>query len=182
MPVIGKTDEDLMKVVKQGDLDALVPLFDKYNIRLFNFFLRLTHNRETAEDLTQNVFSRIISYRHTYKEEYKFKTWIYQMARNVHIDNYQKNRLDYSADKDVERLGEKAGDAQAEFDREQRHKILHDALQVLPDEDREIIELSRFQDLQYNEIARITGNSEGAVRVKIHRAIKKLREIYFQIA
>lgn len=58
-------DEHLMQKVKNGDLNSLAPLFEKYHVKLYNFFLRLTRNKDISNDLTQNVFRRIISYRKT---------------------------------------------------------------------------------------------------------------------
>jgi len=68
------------------------------------------------------------------------------------------------------------------MEKEQKEQTLKEALGLLSPQHREIIELSRFQDLKYEEISQITGNSVGAVRVKVHRAVKKLKEVYFQIA
>lgn len=175
-------DEQLMKNVKYGDLDSMVPLFDKYQVKMYNFFLRYTHNKETSEDLAQNVFNRILSYRQTYNEVYTFKTWIYQIARNVHIDHYSKNKYWSSDYTDPDNTSSDARNAIEEMEKEQRERTLKEALGLLPMEQREIIELSRFQDLKYDEISKITGNSVGAVRVKVHRAIKKLKEVYFQLA
>ncbi|MBC8487987.1 MAG: RNA polymerase sigma factor [Bacteroidetes bacterium] len=175
-------DEQLMIEVKNGDTDSLVPLFEKYNVKLYNFFLRVTHNKDTSEDLVQTVFSRILSYRHSYNEIYTFKTWMYQMARNVHIDYYNKNRYCVSDYKEPEETKSEARDAIEEMEKQQRQQTLKEALEQLPMDQREIIELSRFQDLKYEEISKITGNSVGAVRVKVHRAIKKLKEVYLQIA
>lgn len=175
-------DEQLMNQVKNGDLDSMIPLFDKYQIKMYNFFLRYTHNKETSEDLAQNVFSRILNYRQTYSDVYTFKTWIYQIARNVHIDHYSNNKYWSS---DFTEPGNTATDARNaidEMEKEQRERTLKEALGLLPMDQREIIELSRFQDLKYDEISKITGNSVGAVRVKVHRAIKKLKEVYFQLA
>jgi len=86
-----ETDEALMITVRNGDIDAMSPLFERYHIKLYNFFLRLTFNKELSQDLTQNVFYRIIKYKHTYNEEYKFRTWMYQMARNNLTDFYEKD-------------------------------------------------------------------------------------------
>jgi RNA polymerase sigma-70 factor (ECF subfamily) len=69
-----------------------------------------------------------------------------------------------------------------EMEKEGQKETLKEALGLLSPEYREIIELSRFQDLKYEEISQITGNSVGAVRVKVHRAIKKLKDVYFQLA
>lgn len=73
-----------MLKVKEGSLSELAVLFERYNVRLFNFFLKLTFDKAASEDLTQTLFYRVIKYRQTYKaEEGSFKTWIYQMGRNV---------------------------------------------------------------------------------------------------
>lgn len=175
-------DEKMMINVKDGDIDSLVPLFDKYHIKLYNFFLRLIRNKETAEDLTQNVFSRIITYKHTFNEKYKFKTWMYQMARNVHIDHYNKNKAYFSGFEENERSSENIAEAIFESEKTDRHGLLKEAIDLLSEDDREILELSKFQDLKYEEISKITGNSVGAVKVKVHRAINRLRNNYFQLA
>lgn len=179
---IFSTDEELMTAVKEGDLDALSPLFEKYHVKLYNFFLRLTRDRETSRDLTQNVFSRILRYRETYNERHQFKPWIYQLARNVHIDHYNKNRYLISDYDDTEALADQDADARQKMEDSERHEILREALDQLPVDQKEVIELSRFQGLKYEEISKITGSSVPAVKVKVHRAIKKLKEIYFQIA
>jgi len=175
-------DEILMFEVKNGNLDSLVPLFDKYHVKLYNFFLRLTRNRETSEDLTQNVFSRIIAYKHTFNEQYKFKTWMYQMARNTHIDHYHKNKMYFSDYEPTEQTSGKMREAIEENERSEKHEILYEALDLLSIDEREILELSKFQDLKYEEISKITGNSVGAIKVKVHRAVNKLRNNYFQLA
>ncbi len=175
-------DEKMMINVKNGDIDSLVPLFDKYHIKLYNFFLRLTRNRETAEDLTQNVFSRIITYKHSFNEKYKFKTWMYQMARNAHIDHYHKNKAYFSDFEQMENSPEKVAEAINESEKTEKHELLKEAMNLLSSDEREILELSKFQDLKYEEISKITGNSVGAIKVKVHRAVNKLRNNYFQLA
>lgn len=176
------TDEELMLAVKEGDLDALTPLFEKYHLNLYNFFLHLTRDRESSRDLTQNVFARILKYRSSYDEKQAFKTWIYKLARNVHIDHYNKNRYLSSDFEDVDNFAGNPRDAIDALEDSERREILREALDRLPVEQKEILELSRFQGLKYEEISKITGSSVPAVKVKVHRAIKKLKEIYFQIA
>src|SRR5689334_10389950 len=84
------TDEMLMEAVKNGDLQQASLLFDRYNKRLFNFLAKMTLERAIAEDLTQNVFLRMLKYRNSYRAGAKFQSWIYQMARNVFVDHYQE--------------------------------------------------------------------------------------------
>ena len=174
-------DEKLIIEVKNGNIDSLVPLFDKYQGKIYNFFLRVTHDPTTSEDLTQTVFSRILKYRASYNEVYTFKSWIYQIARNVHVDHYSKKKLWATENSPEESCYADSREAIAAMEKEQKEQTLKEALGLLSPEHREIIELSRFQDLKYEEISQITGNSVGAVRVKVHRAVKKLKEVYFQI-
>lgn len=174
-------DEQLMQKVKNGDLDSLAPLFEKYHMRLYNFFLRLTQNRDVSRDLTQNVFRRIISYRESYDNNWKFRSWMYQIARNVHLKHYQENKFLKSDFHETEKLEVDSKSAIEEMDLETKKSTLYEALNQLSPEQREIIELSRFQGLKYQEISEITGNSVTAIKVKVHRAMHKLRKLYFEL-
>ena len=87
------TDEQLMIEVKQGDLSKATVLFDRYHKHLYNFFVKISFDRDLGQDLTQNVFFRMIKFRHTYRAESNFKSWIFKIARNVNADHYRKNKL-----------------------------------------------------------------------------------------
>jgi RNA polymerase sigma factor (sigma-70 family) len=173
-------DELLMISVRQGVLEAMTPLFNRYNVKLYNFFLRLTFDRELSKDLTQNVFYRILKYRHSYREEHKFRSWMYQMARNVLADFFEKEKIKSRDQYPEDWLKKHPGNDDEDIEKKERLKALYKALSQLPAEQREILELSRFQGLRYKEIAEITGNSVGAIKVKVYRSIQKLRELYFQ--
>jgi len=175
-----ETDESLMILVRNGDLDSVAPLFERYHVKLYNFFLRLTFDKELSQDLTQNVFYRIIKYKHTYNAEYKFRTWMYQMARNILADHYEKNKIITSDYYKPEKLSDNFLSDQEEVEKQERHKALYEALAKLAPEQREIIVLSRFQGLKYQEISKINGITVGAIKVKVHRAINKLKEAYFE--
>ncbi len=69
------SDNALMMKVRDGDLDKLGLLFERYNLRLFGFFYRLTHRRDISEDLVQGVFERILKYRESYKDDGAFSTF-----------------------------------------------------------------------------------------------------------
>ena len=174
-------DELLMQDVKNGNLDSLGPLFEKYHVKLYNFFLRLTNNKDISRDLTQNVFRRIISYRESYNDHWKFRTWMYQIARNVHLKYCQENKFLKSDFHEPEHIKQDNKTALEEMDFETKKSALHEALSQLNPEEREIIELSKFQGLKYQEISEITGNSVTAIKVKVHRTIQKLKELYFEL-
>src|SRR3954453_9367998 len=79
-------DELIMRQVRDGDVGKLETLFDRHYQGLFRYFLYLTSNRAASEDLAQEVFFRILKYRHTYQPEAGFRAWLYQIGRNVHAD------------------------------------------------------------------------------------------------
>lgn len=84
------SDSVLMQQVRDGDLRKLAVLFERHHRALFHFFLRCTGNRELGEDLVQEVYFRILRYRHTYDPKYSFTAWMYQIARNAQMDHFQK--------------------------------------------------------------------------------------------
>jgi len=176
------SDEELMAAVRADDLDQLVPLFERYHGPLFNYLTRLTNDRELSEDLTQTVFERILKYRGSYQPTQPFKAWVYQMARNVHADHWQRQQKLRVADtdvEDVERTGALRGGAFSQMRVSNSHDDLHEALNLLPVPQREILVLNRFQGFGYEEIGKLLGCTAEAARVKAHRALQALRKIYF---
>lgn len=173
------TDEQLMEAVKNGDLSQAALLFERYHVRMYNFLLRMTAHREVAEDLTQNVFVRLLRYRHTYKPDMAFKAWIYQLARNAFADHYQQEKKQRWTT--LHPQTEMKDNLQDALDQEQLEQRLIRALAQLDDDARELLVLTRFQHLKYEEVAQHLGLTVANVKVKVHRAIGNLRTIYFQL-
>ncbi len=170
-------DEELMFHVRNGTGEMLGVLFSRYQSPLFNFYCKLTGNRALSEDLVQDVFFRILKYRQTYKPGTSFKTWMYQIARNARVDNMRKQRPQVEIEDSLLPVVMPADRAQ----QTQETALLHKALMMLPEEKREILVLSRFQELKYEEIAKMLGCQPNAVKVKVFRALKDLREAYQQL-
>lgn len=70
------SDEQIMEAVKNGDLNQASLLFERFNKRIYNFLARMSNDRDVAEDLTQNVFLRLLKYRSSYNPEMKFQSWL----------------------------------------------------------------------------------------------------------
>lgn len=172
------SDEYLMQGLQEGELRYAGELFERYQVRLYNFFLYQTSDAEWSEDLTQTVFERMIRYRHTYKVEKPFKAWLFQIARNVKADYARKNKQLYS---DYTRLDQIVDKTSGTDLKEAQIIVLQKAFARLDPEQREILLLTRFQQLKYKEVGKILGYTEGAVKVKVHRAIKQLKAHYFKI-
>ncbi|MDX1627257.1 MAG: RNA polymerase sigma factor [Fulvivirga sp.] len=175
------TDEVLMNEVKSGDLQKASVLFDRYQKRLYNFFVKITFDRDLGHDLTQNTFLRMIKYRKSYKEGNKFEPWIFQMARNIYADHFRKNKMLFSDYTDVEDIKNKIKHIDDTMVEEEKEKLLYISLYKLTREQREVLILTRFQHLKYHDVAKILETSEANVKVKVHRAIKSLRDKYFEL-
>ena len=172
-------DEIIMQHVKDGNLTEMSVLFERYHLRLFNFFLQLGLKADTSQDLTQNLFYRLLKYRKSYKSGSSVKSWIYQIARNLHVDHRIKQKkadelLLITDNYPVEVFDDGDGYTTEQYEN------LELALSSLPDDQKEIIVLSRYQGLKYHEISSIVNQSVPAIKVAMHRAFKKLRSIYFK--
>ena len=171
-----------MEKVKNGDLDKLGLLFERYKKPLFGFFYGINRDSDLSEDLVQNVFVRILKYRTVFRGDGEFRTWMFHIARNVNHDNFRKNKLRYkdSIEDWEERLGSDENRA-TEFQKEDELHLLSMAMDKLPEDKREILLLSKYQDKKYKEIGEILGCSEGAVKVKVFRALQELKAVYAEL-
>lgn len=175
------TDEMIMEAVKRGELQQASLLFERYNKRIFNFLARMTMDRDLAEDLTQNVFLRIIKYRNSYKDGARFQSWIYQVARNIFSDHYQAHKNKIAGFVDIEKVSDHMPDSEESDLWDEREKLLHQSMAKLAEEQRELLVLTRFQHMKYEEVALIMDTTVANIKVKVHRAIAKLREHYFEL-
>jgi len=177
-PSTSQTDTELMCAVRDGDVSRLGVLFERHHLRLFNLFRRLGAPAGTAEDLVQEVFFRMLKYRHNFRDGGEFTPWMYQLARNVSADNYRKHGREGQAPEDPPEIVDTAPLAAETLERSETERRMRRALQSLPAEKREVLVLSRYQRLKYDQIADLLGCSVGAVKLRVHRAIKDLRDAY----
>ncbi len=175
------SDNRLMEDVKEGNVEKMAVLFEKHHVSLFNFFMRLTGNRNISEDLVQEVFMRMLKYRSTYQGRSKFTLWMYQIARNAHIDFLRKKKNTLSLDEQwSEPITSEASPAE-KLEGGQEVQLMRQALAQLPLKKREVLILSRYQNLKYKEIAELMDCHIGTVKAHVHRAIKELGKIYFEL-
>jgi len=177
------SDHDLMLAVRDGELDALGELFERHHGPLFGFLVKLTGDRPAAEDIAQTVFQRMLKYRHTYRDDGSFTAWMYHLARRCAADHFRKANAAPTAT-DPADLNERADDAPHAGDRaatRDDRALLHLALSRLDRDDREVLLLSRFQELSFAEVATILECSAGAAKVRAHRALRELRDIFLSL-
>ena len=175
------TDEQIMIQVRDGDVAKAAMLFERYNVRLFNFFVRLTYDKALSEDLAQNVFERMIRYRKSFNETHAFKSWIFQIARNVRMDHFKKNKIKVAGEVDVQQVSLMTKCVTDDIEDKEILGNLEKAMLRLGKEQQELLLLTRFQKLKYAQVAEMMNTTEGNVKVKVHRAIKDLRSVFLKI-
>ena len=175
-------DEQLMQEARNGEVRKLGALFERHQVPLFNYYLRMTGDRDASEDLVQEVFFRILRYRHTYKDGTPFTTWMYHIARNARMDRWRKSRREVALEAPEEETArDEAPTAAERLEARQEAALLRRALAALPEDKREVLILSRYQNLKYDQIARLLDCEVGTVKVRVYRAIRELREVYSEL-
>ena len=165
-----------MNLVAGGEIRKSSILFDRYHINVYNYLLKVNRDKMLAEDLTQNVFEKMIKYKSSYDGQKSFKAWLFTIVRNTNIDHHRKRKYDSLDDSYLEvKAVEK--DAQKQLETKESNEQLMAAINMLPEDEKELLILSKFERLKYSEISKIMGMTESALKVKAHRSIKKLRTI-----
>jgi RNA polymerase sigma-70 factor (ECF subfamily) len=170
-----------MRLVQAGDTGQLALLFERHHQALFRYLLHLTSDQTLSEDLVQEVFFRALKYARSYDLNLPFSVWLYGMARNAYFDWLRKRRREVSDNGEMGEIASSEPMPEELSARNQDVMFLREALRQLPEEKREVLVLSRFQDLRYEEIARIMKCEIGTVKVRVYRALKELREKFCEL-
>jgi len=169
------TDEELMMSVCAGNLYRLEVLFSRHYEAVHRFFTRMTGDGADADDLAQDVFLRILKYRKSYQAGRPFRVWMFGIARNALNDRYRRTRQ--AVTEDEFQFQAHAFTPSEQLEIKQRAVLVQSALSRLSPEKREVLVLSRYHDMTYEEIAELMDCEAGTIRVRVCRAIKELRVI-----
>ena len=166
-----------MAAVRDGDASKAGILFDRYHARLFDFFCRMNGNRAESEDLVQDVFSRILQYRKTFRDDSPFLSWMYQIARNARLQYFKKYGEPVVAGTQ-HHIPDRQAIPGMQLERNEQAAAIQRCLMKLADDRRELLVLVWYQEMKYDQIAVLLETQVGTVKVRVHRAMKELREIY----
>lgn len=194
-PLAQMQDTELLERFGAGRVEAFGVLLERYQVPIYNFILRSVRDPAMAEDLAQETFTRIIQGASSFRAESKFSTWLYRVARNLCIDHARKMKhrrhrsLDApAADADgmgtplVERVALDNPGTDAAADGPTLRARIADAIQQLPEEQREVFLLRQVQQLPYAEIGSITGTSENTAKSRMRYALLRLQELLSDVS
>ena len=174
-------DNLIMFQVVNGDLAKLGILYERHKLPLYTYFYRVTAGDQNfSEDLVHQVFVRILSYKHSFKGTGAFQHWLFHIAHHVAIDYSKARKVHLDATTITDR-SDPDSNAQDKLETKEKVTLLDRALQQLREEDRQLLSLAKIKGLRYADIAEMLETTEGAIRVRVHRAMAELKAIYQKI-
>ncbi len=170
-------DSALMLRYKDGDIAAFETLYRRHNDALYRYLLRLCRHRESAEDIFQEVWGKIIKSRDNYRVTAKFTTFLYRVAHNCFIDHLRRNKRHANTlEFDVDQHAGSADQPDMDTERLLAKERLARALLDLPDEQRDVFLLHEEAGLSIDEIATVTGSKRETAKSRLRYAVNKLRD------
>lgn len=175
----GKEDVLWIEQALSGDAASYKKLVEKYNRAMYFQVLKLVRNRDVIEDLVQEIFMKAFDNLSSYNSEYAFSTWLYRIATNHSIDYLRKKKLQtYSIDEPVEgkdgEMSVEIPDTDSEADlyllRKQRHQILREAIENLPEKYKMVIMMRHMEEKSYQEISELLDLPLGTIKAHLFRA------------
>ena len=173
--------------VKAGDEQSFELLLRKYRTPVVNFLYRMVRDSAVAEDLTQEVFLRVYRAREHYAPSAKFTTWMFRIATNLALNSVRDNRhcqMEFSMDHTLDsaeddqramEVPDRAPTVEQELVARSRSAMILKAIHTLPEKQRAAVLLHKYQELDYDEIARVLECSESALKSLLFRAYETLR-------
>lgn len=170
-------DQYYINKISNGDVNAFAFLIDAYKNMVFSLAFKMTKNREEAEEISQDTFIKAFKNIKEFKGDSKFSTWLYRIAYFTALDAIKKNKKEnytftinevtYNQIVEVETILET-------INRKERAITIEKCLNLLPEEERTLLWMFYFDELSLKEIIEVTGLSEANLKVKLHRARKKM--------
>lgn len=171
-----RSDETLVKQALKGKKSAWITLVKRYEKNLYNYALRMVSNPDDAMDLMQDVFVAVFRNLASFRGESPFKGWMFKIAHYRCIEFYRKKKPTQSLD-DIPEQEEQTSDVCPEmsFHSGQQANMLNCAMQLLPVNQKLVVELKFFQHCTFEDIAMQLGISVNTAKSRLYSALDKLK-------
>lgn len=165
-------DHQCVALAQKGDSNAFSEIVARYQDRIYRFLVRLTRSPDAAQDLTQDTFLRAYQSLARWRPDAQFKTWLFQIARNLAFDRLRREKrvVFVELEEDFPLQEDPAAGPDTLLETAQRYRLLETALAQLPAEHREILLLREIEEMTYDEIALVLKLNLGTVKSRIARA------------
>lgn len=175
---IQSDDNEIIENFKNGNQNAFNLLVLKYQKKIYWVIRKMVLDHDDADDITQEVFIKLYKSIDKFRGESQFYTYIYKIAVNLSLNHLNKNKRNYAKkinlDSEAYKIKSKDKSSDEHFDDKNRTKILEDAISTLPDQQRAVFNLRFYDNLSYDEIARILNKSTGGMKANYFHAVKKI--------
>ena len=172
---MGQADEDLMSAYVAGDARAFGELFARLAPRIHGFFLRSFRDEGVADDLLKVTFMKLHRARDRYRKDLRVVPWLFAIAGRVRLDELRKRlRMPEDADEEALARADEQAPRDPPPDREMTDAV-RAALEALPESQRVVIHLHRYEEMTFPEIAEVLGTTAGAVKLRAFRGYETLR-------
>lgn len=179
--MIDPSDPHLIQQAQGGDVTAIGTLYDQHHDSIFKYLWLRSGDQQVAEDLTGDVFIRMMSALPNYRSTgVPFRAWLYRIAHNLIVDHFRRANLRTTVPLEAIEESERGDDLQVAVDRRLMIERLQQALSQLDQIQREVVALRFVVGLSLQEVAQVIGRSEAAVKSLQHRGLAALRHTLHQ--
>lgn len=168
-------EKQLVRRAQSGDRQAVAILYDYFTPKLYGYLINVTRDAQLSEDILQNTWLAALSHLSQYRfQGTGFGAWLFAIARNECRQHWRRTKREVAFEPSEHDLSDQ-GRGQSSEERLEERLMVDKVLRTLSEEDRELLRLRYIADLPASEIARILNINFVAVRVRLHRALKRAR-------
>lgn len=174
---MNQTDEiQLIEDFKNGNEQAYNQLVLRYQEKIYWIVRRLIPDHDDADDVTQNVFIKAYHSLKTFKGDSSFYTWIYRIAINLSLNEIRRRKLrkTFTIDEEIHQISSSDALPLELMEKEERTKKIAEAIEHLPEKQKKVFLLRYYEELPYEEIAKILKTSVGGLKANYFHAVKKI--------
>lgn len=174
--MLATSDEVLVQQALKHHKQAWLKLIKRYEGLVYNYAYRMLGNADDARDLLQEVFIAVYKNLETWRGDSSFKSWLMVIARNRCIEHYRRRR-DYGSEAELDATAseDEWHDPEKVYASQQQGRQLQHAMQGLPLEQKEVVEMKFFQHLKLTEIAEQLGISTNTAKSRLYSGVEKLK-------
>jgi RNA polymerase sigma-70 factor (ECF subfamily) len=175
-----QTDRELIQTFQQGDVRGFNELVRRYQERVYWIARRIAGTHEDADDIVQEVFVRVYEKLKDFRGDSSFYTWLYRISVNVSLNTIQKKRVkDFLQ---LDQLFEESLPTDVQADTpvlsQEYQTILERAIETLPPKQRAVFMMRYYDEMTYEEMAKLLNQSEGGLKANYFHAVKKIQEFF----